>query len=179
MKTVILFGSPRKDGNTKLLTDAFVGALPPHTNVKLLHLNDMTIRPCQGCLACAEKGTCMIKDDMGEVVEQIMGADLVVYASPVYWFSPSAQLKIVIDRGVVFFDKDYNSRVKGKKAVTLMTYADTDSDVCEPALGIFTRTFESLGLEYAGHIEVGGCEAKGMVAEGALEAARTLAASLS
>jgi multimeric flavodoxin WrbA len=179
MKTVILFGSPRKDGNTRQLTDAFAGALKGRqTDVRLLYLNDMNIRPCQGCLACSEKGACKINDDMRDITKYIMESDLVVYATPTYWFAPSAQLKLVMDRSIVFFDKDLNSRVKGKKAVTLMCCADSDADVCAPALDIFKRTFESLGMEYAGHVEATGCEAKGQVSETSLEAARKVGSTL-
>jgi multimeric flavodoxin WrbA len=179
VKTVILFGSPRKDGNTRLMTDAFADAIKTRqTDVRLLYLNDMNIRPCQGCLVCSEKGMCRINDDMRDIYKYIMESDLVVYATPVYWWAPSAQLKLAMDRSIAFFDNDLNSRVKGKRAVTLMCCADTDVDTCSPALDIFKRTFEGLGMEYAGHVEAVGCEVKGEVPEAALEAVRKLAASL-
>ncbi len=179
MKTVILFGSPRRDGNTRLMTDAFGSVIKTReTDVRLLYLNDMNIRPCQACLACSEDGVCKINDDMRDISKYIMESDLVVYATPTYWSAPSAQLKLVMDRSIAFFDKDLNSRVKGKKAVTLMCCADTDVDTCSPALDIFRRTFEGLGMEYAGHVEAAGCEVKGKVPEAALEAVRKVAASL-
>lgn len=179
MRTVILFGSPRREGNTRQLADAFVdGVRAGRTDVRFLYLNDMNIRPCQGCLACSEKGVCRINDDMRDITKYIMESDLVVYATPVYWSGPSAQLKLVMDRSVAFFDRDLNSRVKGKKAVTLMSCGDTDVDTCSPALDIFRRTFQGLGMEYAGHVEATGCEGKGKVSAAALEAARQVAASL-
>jgi multimeric flavodoxin WrbA len=65
MKAVVLFGSPRKDGNTHALVDAFAGVLlEKQHEVKVLYLNDLNIRPCQGCLSCIEKGECRIDDDM-------------------------------------------------------------------------------------------------------------------
>lgn len=179
MKTAILFGSPRKDGNTRMLTDAFADALKSReTDVRFLYLNDLNIRPCQGCLSCAEEGVCRINDDMRDIGKYVMESDLVVYATPVYWWAPSAQLKLVMDRSLIFLDKDYNSRVKGKKAVTLVTCGDGDVDTCSPTLDIFRRAFQALGMEYAGHVEATGCEGKGVVSASALEAARKVAASL-
>jgi multimeric flavodoxin WrbA len=180
VKTVILFGSPRKDGNTRALTDAFAEALKGHsqTDVRLLYLNDMNLRPCQGCYACSAKGVCKINDDMRDIGKYVTESDLVVYATPVYWWAPSAQLKLVMDRSVMFLDKEFNSRTKGKKAVTLMTCADSDPGTCVPALDIFTRTFRELGMEYAGHVEATGCEGRGEVSASALDEARKLAASL-
>jgi multimeric flavodoxin WrbA len=180
VKTVILFGSPRKDGNTRLLTDAFAEALKTRqTDVRLLYLNDMNIRPCQSCFVCSEKGVCRINDDMRDIGKYIMESDLVVYATPVYWWAPSAQLKLVMDRSIIFLDEDYNSRIKGKKAVTLMTCGDGDIGTCGPALDIFTRSFSALGMEYAGHVEATGCEGRGEVPASALDAARKVAASIS
>lgn len=179
MKTVILFGSPRKDGNTRQMTDAFGSVIKTRqTDVRVLYLNDMNIRPCQGCLSCSEKGVCRINDDMRDISKYIAESDLVVYATPVYWYAPSAQLKLVMDRSVVFFDRDLNSRVKGKKAFTLMCCADTDIDVCTPTLDIFRRTFSGLGMEYVGHVEAVGCEQKGKVPEAAIEAVKKAASSL-
>ena len=179
MKTVVLFGSPRKDGNTRQLVDAFVGAMKKKANeVRLFHLNDMNIRPCQGCLSCAETGLCRINDDMGDIRTHIMKSDVVVYATPVYWWSPSAQLKLAMDRSIAFLDKDMNSRVSGKKAVSLVCCADNDKGTCGPVREIFKRTFEGLGMEYAGHVEALGCEEKGAVTKKMLDAAGSLARSL-
>jgi multimeric flavodoxin WrbA len=161
------------------MTDAFADAIKARqTDIRLLYLNDMNIRPCQGCFTCSEKGVCRINDDMRDICKYIMESDLVVYATPVYWSAPSAQLKLAMDRCIAFFDGDLNSRVKGKKAVTLMCCADTDIDACSPALDIFRRTFQGLGIEYAGHVEAAGCEDKGGVPEVALDAVRKVAASL-
>ncbi len=179
MKTLILFGSPRKDGNTRDLVNAFVEVLKEkHPEIRLLYLNDVNVRPCQGCMKCSEQGVCRITDDMRDIRKYMGESDLIVYATPVYWYAPSAQLKVVIDRSVAFLDKEYNSRITGKKAVTLMTCADTDADTCRPALEMFGKTFQTLGIEYAGGVEATGCMEKGQAANTALEAARKLAGSL-
>ena len=158
MKTVILFGSPRKNGNTIQLARAMVDALKKKGHsVRMLYLNDLNIRPCQGCYACLKDGACKIDDDMKDIRKYILESDAIVYATPIYWFGPSAQLKLVMDRSIAFMDDDYNSRVAGKKAVTLITFADNNMDTCKPALDMFKKSFDLLKLSYAGSIEVPGC----------------------
>ena len=105
MKTVILFGSPRKDGNTHALVDVFARRLREKQHeVSVLYLGDLNICPCRGCLSCLEKGECRIDDDMEQVRRHITEAEVVVYATPIYWFGPSAQLKLVMDRSISFLD---------------------------------------------------------------------------
>jgi hypothetical protein len=62
-----------------------------------------------------------------------------------------------MDRGIAFMDQEYNSRLKGKKVVTLMTCADENMDTFQPAIGMFQKTFDLLGLKKAGSVEVPGC----------------------
>jgi multimeric flavodoxin WrbA len=158
VKTVILFGSPRKNGNTIQLVRAMTDALKKKGHgVRMLYLNDLNIRPCQGCYTCLKNGSCKIIDDMKNIRKYILESDTIVYATPIYWFGPSAQLKLVMDRSMAFMDNDYNSRVAGKKAVTLMTFADKNIDTCKPAINMFKKTFDLLKLSYAGSIEVPGC----------------------
>ena len=179
MNTVVLFGSPRKEGNTVQLAGIFSQTLKEKGhNVRTIYLNDLNIRPCQGCLACIPEGICRINDDMKDIRKYIMESDLIVYATPIYWFSPSSQLKIVIDRSLSFLDENYESRIKGKKAITIMTCADEDIETCRPAIDMFKKTFSLLGLAYAGSIEATGCEQKGIVKDEFKDKTRRLAESL-
>jgi multimeric flavodoxin WrbA len=158
MKVLVLFGSPRKKGNTIQLVNAFSKILKDKGHsMKVLYLNDMNLRPCQGCYACLKEGICRINDDMKDIRKFIAESDLIVYATPIYWFGPSGQLKLVMDRSIAFMDEEYNSRIKGKKAVTLMTFASDEKDTCQPALDMFKKTFDLLGLKYAGSVEVPAC----------------------
>ena len=179
METVILFGSPRRDGNTMDLVGAFAAPLKARGRVRTINLNDINIRPCQGCLTCIPAGNCKINDDMKDIRKYILESDLIVFATPVYWFTVSGQLKIAMDRCLPFLDEQYNSRIKGKKAVTLMTCGSDDPEVCAPALATFSKTFDLLGLSFAGHIEGLGCTEKGALKETYREKARQLAESLS
>ncbi len=158
MKALILFGSPRKKGNTIQLVNVLSKVLKDKGHgVKMLYLNDMNIRPCQGCYACLKEGICRINDDMKDIRKFITESDLIVYATPIYWFGPSGQLKLVMDRSIAFMDEKYNSRVKGKKAITLMTCMSNEKDTCGPAIGMFKKTFDLLGFKYAGSVEAVAC----------------------
>lgn len=166
MKAVVLFGSPRKDGNTMQLVSILSNTLKKGGyNVRVLYLNDMNVRPCQGCLACLPDGACKINDDMKDIRKYMMESDIIVFATPVYWFNVSAQLKLAIDRSLAFMDENYNSRIKGKKAITVMTCASEDKEVCAPAIEMFKKTFDLLGLTYPGHVEATGCMEKGQVGQ--------------
>ena len=100
MKIVVLNGSPRKGGNTEIMTQAFAEAARKNQNeVSVLDVASMNICGCLGCKYCwAHKGECVQKDDMGKVFEALVDADMVVFASPIYWFDITAQMKTVIDR---------------------------------------------------------------------------------
>lgn len=179
MKTVILFGSPHKRGNTRQLVDAFSETMKKTGHdVRLLNLNDMNVRPCQGCLMCAKEGKCRINDDMKDIRKYMLESDLLVYATPTYWWGPSSQLKLVIDRSIAFFDENLESRIKGKKAVTLITCADKSLDTFTPVLEPFKRTFDALSITYLGGVEEAGCEEIGKVSKKALDKTRKLAESL-
>lgn len=98
MKIVVLNGSPRKAGNTEIMVEAFAKAAKNH-QVEILNIAHMNIRGCLGCKYCyAHQGECVQKDDMAKVLETLKDADMVVFASPIYWFDITAQLKTVIDR---------------------------------------------------------------------------------
>ena len=95
---VLLSGSPRKGGSTDKLADAFIkGAESAGKSVALFRVADMAIGFCIGCSHCFdEKGVCILKDDMQTILDAIRKADALVFASPVYYCSVSAQLKLVL-----------------------------------------------------------------------------------
>jgi len=179
MTVVVLFGSPRKDGNTRQLVNTASDILKQkHHEVRMLFLNDLNIRPCQGCYACLPKGKCKINDDMKDILKYMRESDIIIYATPLYWFGPSSQLKLVMDRSIALMDNDYNSRIEGKKAVTLVTLGDENLDTVKPLIQMFQMTFDLLGLTYAGHVEAPGCMEKGSVKKTYIEKTKTVIRSL-
>ena len=100
MKITILNGSPRPGGNTEIMAQAFEkGAREAGHEVTLINLAGKKITGCLGCHYCfVHDGTCVQKDDMADILKVIDETDLLVFASPIYWFDITAQLKTVIDR---------------------------------------------------------------------------------
>lgn len=120
-KVLILSGSPRKNGNSDTLCNEFLrGALEAGHDAEKIRVAEKNISPCRGCYAC-EHGSCAIQDDMADILQKMIDADVLVLASPVYFYSISAQLKAVIDRSVARW-----TEVKDKEFYYIMTAADED-----------------------------------------------------
>jgi multimeric flavodoxin WrbA len=108
MKVLTLNGSPRRGGNTELLLEeALKGVRKKGGEVTLYQLNSLSLTPCQQCGACDDSGSCVIADDMQAVHKDILSADRIIVASPIFFFSVSAQTKIVIDRCQPFWSQKY------------------------------------------------------------------------
>lgn len=116
-----IVSSPRKGGNSEILVDEFIaGAKEAGHMVKKVCLRDKKISPCLACEACLKNGgTCVQKDDMAEILEQLVAADVIVLSTPVYYYSVSAQLKMMIDRTLAGGEK-----MKNKEFYFIATAAD-------------------------------------------------------
>lgn len=98
---LILSSTPRKHGNSDLLCDRFMdGALEVGHTVEKITLRDKNIRYCTGCGVCNETHCCVQKDDMADILEKMLAADVIVLSTPVYFYTMCAQLKTLIDRTV-------------------------------------------------------------------------------
>lgn len=99
MKIVVLQGSPNTDGSTAILAEEFArGARDAGHEVVRIDVDRADVAPCTGCVRCGYEGPCVQHDGMGDIRSQILSADMVVFATPLYYYGMSAQLKIVIDR---------------------------------------------------------------------------------
>lgn len=108
MKVIAFNGSPRREGNTELLlAEAIRGAQEQGSDTTVFRLNAMNLKPCLSCGKCDETGRCVINDDMQTVHEAIRSADRIIVASPIFFFSVSAQTKIMIDRCQAFWAQKY------------------------------------------------------------------------
>lgn len=101
-KVLILSGSPRKDGNSDLLCSEFMrGAQESGNEVQKIFVRSKKIVPCNACYYCRDDGgKCALNDDMSEILDAMQAADVIVMASPVYFYSIDAQMKIIIDRSL-------------------------------------------------------------------------------
>ena len=100
MKNVLIISSsPRTNGNSDMLCQEFYrGATDAGHNVELVRLSEKDIGYCIGCYACDKLGTCFKKDDMAALYDKVLNANVIVFATPVYFYTMSAQLKTFIDR---------------------------------------------------------------------------------
>ncbi|MBE0526566.1 flavodoxin family protein [Candidatus Thorarchaeota archaeon] len=125
MRVIVLRGSPRRRGNSDTLADHFVKGLKNQTDVEIhdFILNDMKIRPCQGCESCmiSHDHKCVIDDDMHQIYSVFADADVVVWATPMYWGYMTAQMKIALDR-MEALAMDPEKYWVGKHFVPILTY---------------------------------------------------------
>jgi multimeric flavodoxin WrbA len=124
--TIVLHGSPRRGGNSDTLAEYFTRGLKDSgdVDVKDFYLNDMKIRPCQGCESCqtSEGNKCVIDDDdMQEIYSVFEDADIVVWATPMYWGYMTAQLKTALDR-MEALAMDRDKYFVDKEFVAILTY---------------------------------------------------------
>ena len=132
-KVLILSGSPRKGGNSDILCDEFMkGAKESGNEVEKIRVAEKNIDYCRACYACRGTGVCAIKDDVAEVLQKMIDADVFVLASPVYFYSIDAQLKALIDRTVARW-----TEIKNKEFYFIMTAADPGKEAVETTLACF------------------------------------------
>lgn len=110
-KILVLSTSPRIGGNSEILADEFIrGAREAGHETEKIGLFDKTIEFCKGCLACQQTGKCILHDDAEAIVEQMRQADVVVFATPVYFYEMSGQMKTLLDRTNPLFPGEYAFR---------------------------------------------------------------------
>jgi multimeric flavodoxin WrbA len=125
---LIAVGSPRKKGNSATLAEQVAaGASSSGARVETFFLHDLNIKPCTACDGCRKKKhiDCVIQDDMQMLYSKLRSADAVVIASPIYWFTVSAQTKLFMDRWYGLGGVD-GYALKGKRFGIVLAYADTD-----------------------------------------------------
>lgn len=150
MKILALIGSPRKGGNTDILVDEILeGAKEGGCEVEKLRLYDIEILPCIDCRGC-KKGehSCVLKDGMQEIYQKLQDSDLIVFGTPVYWYGPTAKMKLLVDRLRPFIA---SGRLKGKRGI-LVVPSEEGPGCCGPLMEMFRMSFEYLGMEMAGSI---------------------------
>lgn len=134
-KVLILSGSPRKNGNSDLICDEFMkGALESGNDVEKIRVSAKNIHPCLGCYHCKDNnGKCVFDDGMAEILQKMIDADVLVLASPVYFYSIDAQLKALIDRTVARW-----TEVKDKEFYYIVTMADEELSSADTTIACFS-----------------------------------------
>ena len=159
MSILIIHGSPRKCGNTELLAEAFAKGAAEHHHVEIVSVRDYKVNPCLGCNACfkSEANTCAQKDDMTVIYEKMSQADMLVIASPVYFYGISAQLKVVIDR----FHNPIRDTFHIKKMALLLVGAASLPELFDAILTEYNLCLKFFNIEDAGKVLVRGVKDKG------------------
>lgn len=110
-KVLILSTSPRKGGNSDALADEFArGAQDAGNRVEKVSLYDKTIGFCRGCLTCQSTQRCVIHDDADAIAQKMLMADVIVFATPIYYYGMCGQMKTMLDRANPLFSADYRFR---------------------------------------------------------------------
>lgn len=115
-RIVVLNGSPHKAGRTMaLVNEVLKEASEKETTIKTYNLNSLRIKGCQSCLGCKKEGVCVINDDMQSIYKDINEADSIIFATPVFMWQMTAQLKLFIDRLSAYLKQDFTSFLSSKK----------------------------------------------------------------
>ena len=158
-KVLVLSASPRRGGNSDTLCDQFMlGAKESGNQVEKIFLGDKKINYCVACEVCQRNGgNCFQKDDMAEVLDKMMAADVIVMATPVYFYSMDAQMKTLIDRTV-----SKCREISNKEMYFIATAADPEKESMEKTMDGFRGFISCLdGAEERGIIYGTGAWKKG------------------
>ena len=158
-KVLVISTSLRGGSNSDMLAEQFIkGAEASGNKVEKISLRDKKIAFCKGCLACQESGRCVIDDDAIWIAEKMEDADVIAYATPIYYYEMSGQMKTLIDRCNSLYSTDYSFR----DIYLLTSSAEDDESAAEGArngLGGWIACYPKAHL--AGTIHVGGVDKPG------------------
>ena len=177
MKILVLQGSPNAHGSTAILAREFaVGAREAGHDVDIVNVASLDVAPCTGCVACGYGGPCAQYDDFDELREQILASDMLVFATPLYYYGMTAQLKAVVDRFC-----SANPRISGKrlKSALLAVAWNDDSWTFDALETHYDTLVRYLNLRDCGRVLGGGCGTPSMTKRsGFPERARSLGKTL-
>ena len=174
---IILVGSMRKNGNTARLVQSFADGAAQNNNVEIVYVADYNVNPCIGCNSCfvREGNKCFQDDDMVKIYEKLRNADIVVIASPVYFYGISAQLKAIVDR----LHTPMRNTFHIKKLGLLLVGAAQLPNLFDPILMQYQLVLDFFKLESIGNVLVRGVKDIGDIENSsALEEAYELGASI-
>lgn len=181
MKILGILGSPRRGGNTEILLRAFLeGAAAAGAEVEEVLLRDRKISPCLEIYHCFKDGTCPIKDDMAGLYDQLLAADVVALASPIFFYNVSAQAKAMIDRTQALWARRYVLKQDfpgGHRQGVLLAVGATKGRLLFVGARLTAKYFfDAINVKYAAEILVRGADDKGAINEQTevLERARDL-----
>ena len=160
-RILVISTSPRKGGNSEALADEFVrGARDAENDVEKITLYDKTIGFCRGCLTCQSTQRCVIRDDADAIAQKMLRADVIAFATPIYYYNMCGQMKTLLDRANPLFSANYQFR----DVFLLAAAAEEDEHTVDGAVtGLqgWIDCFEK--ARFAGTVFAGGVTAVGEV----------------
>jgi multimeric flavodoxin WrbA len=150
MKILALVGSPRKGSNTDTVVDRILsGAGEKGRAGEKLYLYDYEIAPCIDCRRCKEPpNVCVLHDDMLVIYPKVEEADVIVFGTPLYWYGPTAMMKLLVDRLRPYIA---SRKLEGKKGVVVAP-SEEGPEACQCLVEMFRKSFAYVGMEFAGAI---------------------------
>ena len=164
-----IFGSPRKGGNTDLLLgEALKGAEKEGAEVERLHVTDFEISPCTECLHCYEGGECILLDDMQKIYPKLLEADIIILASPIFFYGVTGWVKALIDRTQALWARKYRlrdpslSKEGRKRRGFFVSVGGTKGQkIFEGAILTAKYFFDVVNAKYMGELVFRGVDEKG------------------
>jgi multimeric flavodoxin WrbA len=185
MKIMAILGSPKKNGNTAAVLGKFEELIAKDHAVDRVNITDCDVKGCAGCYACQstpDEPGCVIEDDAGPILERMMDADALVYATPLYCWSFTAHIKALLDRHLClvtgYGTPDHKSLIAGKKVALLVTCGGPVENNADLIQGIFDRMFDFLKGDVVGKYIVPFCTTPDEMGDKAGETAKQMAGDI-
>lgn len=181
MKITTILGSPRRNGNTAAVLKRFELLAPPTDRVERINITDYSIGGCLGCDACRRNLTaqgCVRRDDAAAIFDRLLESDLIVYATPLYVWGFTAQMKALLDRHYCLTKwvdgRVANALLRGKRAALLVTCGDAAEGNADLIQGIFDREMRYLGCQVVGKYVVDNCTTPDKLGSRAVDVAESM-----
>ncbi|MEN8231485.1 MAG: flavodoxin family protein [Thermodesulfobacteriota bacterium] len=179
MDVLVFLGSPRKKGNSEVLTEALLEGVRDEGGMpEIIRLCDLKISPCISCGGCDKKGKCVVEDDMTPLYEKIISTDKIILASPIFFYGITAQAKAFIDRTQALWNRKRLLQRKGewvdnpeRKGFFISVAATRGAKIFAGAILTMKYGYDAMGMQYAGEFLVSGPDKLGDMAKNEIKLA--------
>jgi len=169
VKVLGIMGSPRRQSNTEILLDrALEGAKGRGAEVEKVVVSQLKVSPCQEIYACLKDGHCPIKDDMQWLYEELLEADHIIFASPIFFYSITSQAKAIVDRCQALWVRRHvlgigrdDDRIR--RGLFISVGATRGKRLFDGAVLTVKYFFDAIGVKYSGDLLIRGIDSKAQI----------------
>jgi len=180
MDVLVFLGSPRKKGNSEVLTEALLAGVRLEGGVpEIIRLCDLKISPCISCGGCNKTGKCVVEDDMTPLYKKILSTNKTIISSPIFFYGVTAQTKAFIDRNQALWNRKKLMKEKGewvdnpdRKGFYISVAATKGAKIFEGSILTVKYAYDAMGIGYAGDLLVNGPDKLGDMAKNEIELAK-------